>query len=172
MSTFFNREGHKVLRLAQVCRVARRFYRVRRHMAFQESSGSLDQDNYYHPSHFQGTARVCDHPQNHVNAISGTDLVGVREWPASNGRLLWQPQHWGPGPRWSHRCAARHDFAYDLLTRIPAVWSMPGGFTSSASGYQNVDEPTPPQNVSRPPAPAPAPAPTQPQQQSGTYQSV
>jgi len=52
------------------------------------------------------------------------------------------------------------------------VWSMPGGFTSSAGGYQNVDEPAPPQNVSRPPAPAPVPAPTQPQPQSGTYQSV
>jgi len=52
------------------------------------------------------------------------------------------------------------------------VWSMPGGFTSSAGGYQTVDEPAPPQSVSRPPAPAPAPAPTQPKSQSGTYQSV
>jgi len=52
------------------------------------------------------------------------------------------------------------------------VWSMPGGFTSTASGYQPVDEPAQPQNVSRPPVPAPAPAPTQSQAQSGTYQSV
>jgi len=52
------------------------------------------------------------------------------------------------------------------------VWSMPGGFTSTAGGYQTVDEPATPQNVSRPPAPAPAPTPTKPQPQSGTYQSV
>ncbi|KAF9785856.1 hypothetical protein BJ322DRAFT_745950 [Thelephora terrestris] len=52
------------------------------------------------------------------------------------------------------------------------VWSMPGGFTSTAGGYQTVDEPATPQNVSRPPAPAPAPTPTQSQPQSGTYQSV
>jgi len=52
------------------------------------------------------------------------------------------------------------------------VWSMPGGFTSTAGGYQPVDEPAAPQNISRPPPSAPAPVPTQPQPQSGTYQSV
>jgi len=53
----------------------------------------------------------------------------------------------------------------------PTVWAMPGGFTSSRDGYQNVDEvpaPAPPRAA----APPPPLAPQAPAHAPGAYQTV